>query len=464
MHQDDPIYEYEFGDYRVRTDDLVLRHRGAGAALAPKVVKTLLALLEKPGLLVTKDELIRSVWGDAPIEEANLAQNVYSLRREFVRASVETFIETLPKRGYRFRADVVKRVIGADPPAPSAVRSSGAWLGAAAASLVAGALTLGFGYPSTPAQLSPDARRAYVLGWYYWRGDTPTSLRASIAQFDRVITAQPRSPLGYAAEAVSYTKLSDLESSAPAVADADTANRLAEEAVTIDPRSPMARAARGFVEWDLDADNGRAAADLVAAVDSDPTIAVAHMWYGDLLMWRGDASAAHHQLQIAAGLEPALPGLDYALGLDDYLLRDYTDTIAYAKIAAGDPWSSEESHLLLAAAYDEERRFGAAIDALRPMSHVVSTELAVSGTLAHVYASMGKRTRAREELMIVERLSTQYQGRPVLTAVAYAANGDPDEAFAWLSRLPSSDRAAFALDPRLDSLHRDPRFIRWLRD
>ena len=462
MSQDGRIYEYEFGDFRVRTDDLALRHRGVELALAPKVVRTLIAMLERPRVLVTKEALMRSVWGDAPVEEANLTQNVYSLRREFKRAAGDPLIETLPRRGYRFTAEVVKRAAGTSRRTPVTARTSQAWLATAAASLVTGALTLAVGYPSAPAQLAPAAQRAYDLGWFYWRGDTPTSVRAGIAQFDRVIAATPQSPLGYAAAAVCYAKLSDLESSAQAVADADAANRLADESVALDARSPMALAARGFVEWDLDADNDGAVADLAASVAADPTIPVARMWYGNLLMWRGEASAAHRQLQLAADADPTLPGIDYAVGFDDYLLRDYPDAAAYAKIAIGDPWTAAESHLLLAAAYDEEHRFGAAIGALQTMSHVASTELAVSGTLAHVYASMGERARARAELARVERLSTEFQGRPVLTAVAYAANGLPDEAFAWLSRLPAADRAAFALDPRFDTLHGDPRFKRWL--
>lgn len=461
MHQDERIEQFEFGDYRVRTDDFVLRYRGAEIALAPKVIKTLVVLLRSPHRVVGKDELMRAVWADAPVEEANLTQNIYSLRREFKRASGEPLIETLPRRGYRFSGDVASRIVGGRSALP-AHRTVALWLATAACALLAGSLISAVGYPAAPAQLPPDVQRAYDLGWYYWRGTTPTALRASIAQFDRVIAAEPRSPLGYAAEAIDYGKLADLQTSADSIASADAANRFADEAIAMDAHSAMSLAARGFVEWDLDSNNTGAAGDLRDSVAADPTIPIAHMWYGDLLMWQGDVRDARQQLQLAEDADPTLPGIEYALAFDDYLCRDYADAAAYAKIAIADPWSSEESHLLLAASYDEERRFTAAIDALRPMSHVASSELAVSGTLAHVYASMGERSRARAELRTVEALSQRYPDRPVLTAIAYAANGLPDEAFAWLSRLPSSDRAAFALDPRFDSLHHDPRFNRWL--
>jgi len=75
---------------------------------------------------------------------------------------------------------------------------------------------------------------------------------------------------------------------------------------------------------------------------------------------------------------------------------------------------------------------------------------------------MGDRARSQRELQAVERLSRRYQYRPVLTAIAYLANGQLDEAFAWLSRLPQSDRRLFALDPRFDPIRHDRRFEHWL--
>jgi len=460
MTSHSPIVEYRFGDYHVRTDDLSLRFRGTQLPLAPKVVLTLIALLDSPGQVITKDELMRLVWGNNIVEEANLTQNIYSLRRQFQATSGQSIIRTLPRRGYALMIAVHKNAVASRPDTGPA-RSPKAWLAGAAASLIAGLALIVSGYAVRTPELSSDAQRSYDLGWYYWRGVTPTGV-LSIDQFENVVRSEPASSLGYAAEAVAYAKLSDLESSAASVADADTAHRLAAEAIAMDDGSAMSHAARGFVEWDLESDNVGAASDLSDAVAIDPSNGFARMWYGDLLLWRGDITRARVQLEAAANIDPTLPGLDYALGLDYYLSRDYADSAAFAKVALDDAWSSDAARLLLAAAYDEGRRYDEAIDVLKPMPSSISSKIAVYGTLAHVYASMGEFDRAHAALDIVERLSTQYEGRPVLTALAYASNGRREEAFAWLSRLPHSDRQVFALDPRFDSLHRDPRFVHWL--
>jgi DNA-binding winged helix-turn-helix (wHTH) protein len=461
MPQDDTIFEYSFHGYRVRTDDLTLRFHDAALPVAPKVVKTLLALLDNAGEVVTKDDLLSRVWGDAAVEEANLSQNIYSLRRLFHAASGESLIETLSRRGYVMHAAVVKRIVTAGAVTHRA-RDLRAFIVAAGASLVAGVVLIVYAYPTGSSDLPAGVQRAYDLGWYYWRGVTPTGIRTSIEQFDRVIQAAPRSPLGYAAEAVDYAKLSDLESPAMSVSYAAVADRFAQEAVAIDDHSAMAHAARGFVEWDLDSDNAAAVDDLKTAVALDPTNPLAHMWYGDALLWQADIGGARRQFGLAADIDPSLPGLDYTLGLTYYLSRDYADAAAFAKVGVSDVWSSEASRLLLSAAYDEARRYPAAIDALKPLASSASMQLAISGSLAHVYASMGDRSQARAALHVVERLSSRYPGRPVLTALAYASNGLPDEAFAWLSRLPHADRQVYALDPRFDSLHHDRRFAQWL--
>jgi hypothetical protein len=101
---------------------------------------------------------------------------------------------------------------------------------------------------------------------------------------------------------------------------------------------------------------------------------------------------------------------------------------------------------------------------VKQLSSGPTEAIAISGTIAHVYASMGDRARARKALGVVERLSGRFQQRPVLTALAYVANDHPDEAFAWLSRLSEGDRKVFALDPRFDPLRHDRRFQQWLHD
>ena len=96
---------YEFGPFRVDARERLLWRDGKVVPLTPKVFNTLLVLLQSPGRILTKEELMQRVWPDTAVEESNLARNVSTLRRSLGQQRDEhPFIETIPWRGYRFTA------------------------------------------------------------------------------------------------------------------------------------------------------------------------------------------------------------------------------------------------------------------------------------------------------------------------------------------------------------------------
>lgn len=95
---------YEFGNWRLDTEGNFLWFRQAPVDLPPKALEVLRVLLEKNGEVVTKSELLDTVWQDAFVEESNLAHNIYVLRKAF-RERGESFIQTVPRRGYRFTGE-----------------------------------------------------------------------------------------------------------------------------------------------------------------------------------------------------------------------------------------------------------------------------------------------------------------------------------------------------------------------
>ncbi len=104
---------FEFGPFRLDEEERQLRREGKIVPLTPKAFDLLVALLERPGHLLGKDELIKVVWPDSFVEENNLTDNISRLRKALGDGGeVQKFIETIPKRGYRFVADV-KRLSGA---------------------------------------------------------------------------------------------------------------------------------------------------------------------------------------------------------------------------------------------------------------------------------------------------------------------------------------------------------------
>ena len=105
---------YVFGQFRLDAVDKVLLKDQHPVPLTPKALDTLLALVGRHGHLVTKEDLLQRVWPDAFVEEINLAQNISVLRRTLGEGvGTERFIETVPKRGYRFVAPVTEHVAGA---------------------------------------------------------------------------------------------------------------------------------------------------------------------------------------------------------------------------------------------------------------------------------------------------------------------------------------------------------------
>jgi DNA-binding winged helix-turn-helix (wHTH) protein/TolB-like protein len=97
-----------FGPFRYDWEQRLLFREGEMVPLAPKVAETLRVLLERHGTVMEKAELMRAVWPDTSVEEIGLARNISQLRKALGDES-ETgrYIETLPKRGYRFVGDVV---------------------------------------------------------------------------------------------------------------------------------------------------------------------------------------------------------------------------------------------------------------------------------------------------------------------------------------------------------------------
>jgi Tol biopolymer transport system component/DNA-binding winged helix-turn-helix (wHTH) protein len=98
---------YQFGEFLIDVHEGGLWRHGEPVALTPKAFDVLAALVEHPGRLVHKDELLQKVWPDTFVDESNLAYNVFALRKALGdTAGSGRFIETVPKRGYRFTAPV----------------------------------------------------------------------------------------------------------------------------------------------------------------------------------------------------------------------------------------------------------------------------------------------------------------------------------------------------------------------
>jgi DNA-binding winged helix-turn-helix (wHTH) protein/tetratricopeptide (TPR) repeat protein len=254
---------YQFGAYRLDTADKVLYRAGAAVPLTPKAFDTLAVLVESHPHLVSKDELLARVWPGTFVEDNNLAQYVSLLRRTLADGpGGDAVIETVPRRGYRFRLPVELAVAGdaaaAEPPAPAefpagapaaslprrwqrplvAAASTALLLAAATASwwfAGAGRTPAGSGGPASTVRDS-EAHLAYLSGRAaYGQGDSDTAnLIRARADLERSVARDPGFAPAWALVAriygAQYRTAMDRD---PAVLDA--AERAARTAVTLDP-------------------------------------------------------------------------------------------------------------------------------------------------------------------------------------------------------------------------------------
>lgn len=101
---------YAFGDYRLDGPERRLWRADVSVSLPPKAFDLLLVLVDHAGQLVEKEYLLKTVWPDSFVEEANIGVYVSAIRKAFARHSPGSeFIETIPKWGYRFTASVKRR-------------------------------------------------------------------------------------------------------------------------------------------------------------------------------------------------------------------------------------------------------------------------------------------------------------------------------------------------------------------
>src|SRR2546425_11988949 len=137
---------FDFGPYRLDPAKCLLVRDGGPVPLPPKAFDTLLFLVEHRERVVSKDELLHALWPDTIVEEASLTQQIFLLRKTLNATSQEAeYIATIPRRGYRFVAEV-QEIVPLDRPvhttapiAPEPRRIRWPWIAAAAMLVIAAA-------------------------------------------------------------------------------------------------------------------------------------------------------------------------------------------------------------------------------------------------------------------------------------------------------------------------------------
>jgi Tol biopolymer transport system component/DNA-binding winged helix-turn-helix (wHTH) protein len=155
---------FEFGEFRLEMNERRLLCQGQELSLPPKVFDTLVLLVQNPGHLITKDEFLNHLWPGTFVGEDALAQNISHLRKVLSRgANGKEYVATVPRRGYRFVADVTAKPVP-QPVAELSPTEIDNPSGQAARSQTA---TLSPSGPSVSQQLSETAaeKHGFRPGW-----------------------------------------------------------------------------------------------------------------------------------------------------------------------------------------------------------------------------------------------------------------------------------------------------------
>lgn len=119
---------YEFSGFQLDPGQRTLMREGQPVTLTPKGFETLLFLVQNGGRLLSKDELMKALWPESFVEEGNLTQNIFVLRRILGDdQNGNSFIQTIPRRGYKFVAAVRQMDVSGFAASPGASQTAEYW-------------------------------------------------------------------------------------------------------------------------------------------------------------------------------------------------------------------------------------------------------------------------------------------------------------------------------------------------
>lgn len=339
IERDPATTSHAFGRFRFELPARELFLDGVPVALQQRTAELLELLVERAPALAPRAELFARLWPAGFVEDGNLCQHVYTLRRALA-ADPSVRVETVRGRGYR---------LVFAPPLPARVPDARTFaFGARLAAVAAALLVLLAGAAPVPPRgavaLGEPAATAYRLGVYSFQRRTAAGFVKARAYFRRTVALAPQSPDGYAGLAL----LAATSASVGAGDQSETyafAERRAQQALARG-ESGTAHAVLGFVALRRDAAPRRAIAELGRAVRIDPENATAHEWYGIALMYAGDLAEATSAFRDAVRLDPSSSSNLYWLGVAELYGGRFADarwTLEQSRTLDGRPFERLEA-------------------------------------------------------------------------------------------------------------------------
>jgi DNA-binding winged helix-turn-helix (wHTH) protein/Tfp pilus assembly protein PilF len=383
---------YEFGPFKLNVEERTLLNEGRVVQLTPKVFDTLVILLERRGQLVRKDELMESLWPDSFVEERNLAQNIFLLRKALGDGEKgRRYIQTVPKGGYRFIAGVREPPqddpaaessdAAPSPAAPAApdtddrgggrtdVQAAGRAPRAEARArrrrltkplavfaglvLVAacGATVLLLRRsggpvgepskpvardeerPSRPGTKNREASQYLRIGLQLWNQRTPDGLKKSVEYFQKAIEQETGDALAYASLADSYYLIHYYDMDGFAEGEAYRKSvEAASAALELDPSLAEAHMAMAMILPRDSSSSPAVETYFRKAIELDPSLATTHHRYSIFLVRSGRLDEGLAEIRRAHELDPTSATISRALAQTLFLSRQYDELIRLCRV------------------------------------------------------------------------------------------------------------------------------------
>ena len=312
----------------------------------------------------------------------------------------------------------------------------------------------------TPAAVSSDVWRAYLLGRHEWSHRSQAALRHAIDHFLIAIELDPYLAVAHSGLADCYAALGSLSHLTPDEAFA-AARQHADKALALDPRLAEAHASLGFVRLYYDWDWPGADVAFRRAIELDPDHAPSHQWYSTYLLAAGRLDEAMREIALAHRREPLSLAVNTDLGFQLYYGGRHDEALKQLAFTLTLNANFAPAHLWLGRTYQELGRFEEALRAFRQVAQQTGDWPVAIAARGFVEARAGRHDEARHTLATLERLrSTQFVTAYGM-ALIHAGLGQVDDTFMWLHKAieeRSNWLVWLRLDPRWDGLRPDPRF------
>jgi serine/threonine-protein kinase len=309
------------------------------------------------------------------------------------------------------------------------------------------------------------AYQLYLQGRFFWNKRSEEGLKTAIRYFEQAIEKDPHYALAWAGIADSYSLLGEF-GKVPRKELYPKAEAAVNKALEIDNRLAEVHTSLASLlmlsKWDW----ANSEKEFRLALELNPNYATAHHWYSQWFLNMGRLEQSLRLISRAAELDPVSQAILKDKGLTLYYNRQYDEAIEMARRTLELDPNYASAHRLLSLAYQGKGAFDEAIVQNEKWGTLTRNQVETTVARAQLYAVSGQTEEAKKLIDVVEQdqlmIDQVYRG----LALVYAALGDNDRAFKCLEHAYERHEEAILslkVDPKVDPLRSDPRFVALLK-